>query len=448
VAARLEAEGRAAATAAALVEAGVQLLRERGDEALRRLLTAQDVARRAGVHRQTFYRHWPDPDAFVAAVANAALAPIGSDISIEPLLRSLRDEGISGAQELVRRAATFDYELLLTEESIGPQMLIWGIAAPQLQSAGDRERPLARRLAEPLADAYERLTALVLPYYEQIAASWGRQFSASFTPHDFAVTLTGLVEGLALRALLHPEAVREDLFADVIVALIERFTELVPRAGGSAVPTADDALPELPPSTQVKADARRARTERSREAIVEAATFEFEMRGFEATTIADIAHAAGLTEATVFRHFGSKNMIAVHVFARHVPALRAEIDRDLAGGAPLEALRNHLRRLGRVAKANPGVADGMLEAIRAASNAGPPTSADDPRRIAPLPHLVVPVIVAAQARGDVRDDLPPFEIAATMTNLTLLHSFTRPTFSAERSTGFLYTLLVDGLAPR
>jgi AcrR family transcriptional regulator len=441
-------ESRKAATAATLVEAGVGLLRERGEEALRRLLTAQDVARRAGVHRQTFYRHWPDPDAFVAAVADAAFAPIDSAAAVEPLLQTLRDEGITGAQELVRRASTLDYRAVLADKTLGPQMLHLGIAAPVLQGSGGGERALARRLVEPLADAYGRMTSFLVPYYEQIAASWGRHFGASFSSQDFAVSLTALVEGLALRTLVQPDVVREDLFADLVVALIERFSEPVPQTSPPPPVQAEGAPLEPMPATQAKADARRARTERSREAIVEAATFEFEMRGFETTTIADIAHAAGLTEATVFRHFGSKNMIAVHVFARHVPTLRASIDMDLAGGTPLVALRNHLRRLGEVARANPGVADGMLEAVRSASNAGPPTSADDPRRVAPLPHLVVPIVAAAQAVGELRDDLPPFEIAATFTNLTLLHSFTRPTFSAERSTSFLYTLLVDGLAPR
>lgn len=452
--------GRKAATAAALVQAGVSLLKERPEEALRRLLSAQDVARRAGVHRQTFYRCWPDPDEFIGAVVTAAMSPIEATEAVQPLLQLLVDQGITGAQELIHRAGALEYDAVINDPTMGIQTLVAGINGGWAQRRRGRGRALPdavaastlnHRLAEPLGDTYERTTQLLTPYYEHIAAGWGRRFPASFSSRNFAVVLTALVEGLALRELAQPGAVREQLYPEVIVALAEHFTEPVPPVPGAGDEPARRRLDDsssLQQGHHRRHVARSAMRERNKEAIVDAAAFEFEMRGFEHTTMATIAKASGLGEATVFAHFGSKNMVAVHVFARNVPVMRDAAESDLIEQAPLDAIRAHLIRFGALVRAYPRIADAVLDAVRAASMAGPPTSPDDPRRVAPLPAIVVPAIEAAQAAAQLRADLPAPQVAAIVTNLTLLHALTRPAMSAEESVGFILALLVDGLAPR
>ncbi len=55
-------------------------------------------------------------------------------------------------------------------------------------------------------------------------------------------------------------------------------------------------------------DDRRARTR----ARLQAAALElFEQHGYDATTVAQVARAAGVTEMTFYRHFGSKEQVVV-----------------------------------------------------------------------------------------------------------------------------------------
>lgn len=69
----------------------------------------------------------------------------------------------------------------------------------------------------------------------------------------------------------------------------------------------------------------------------------FEERGFEATTIGDIARAADLNRRTFFRYFPAKEDV---LFAHHVDYLYA-LDRrlELPGRAPLETARHALEAL-------------------------------------------------------------------------------------------------------
>ncbi|SDD79919.1 TetR/AcrR family transcriptional regulator [Glycomyces harbinensis] len=103
-----------------------------------------------------------------------------------------------------------------------------------------------------------------------------------------------------------------------------------------------------------------AKRERTRQHLGECALDLFEAQGFEATSVAQIANAAGVTEMTFFRHFGSKEqavltdpfdpVIAEAVGAR--PAGEAPLDRAVRGlrsafaalsAADLETARRRIR---------------------------------------------------------------------------------------------------------
>jgi AcrR family transcriptional regulator len=73
---------------------------------------------------------------------------------------------------------------------------------------------------------------------------------------------------------------------------------------------------------------------------VEAATTAFTETGYTATTMADVAARAGVAEATVFLHFGSKAGLLAAVMRRYYDELAATCER-VAGAAsdPVERLR-------------------------------------------------------------------------------------------------------------
>ncbi|MCU1395377.1 MAG: transcriptional regulator, TetR family [Ilumatobacteraceae bacterium] len=62
-------------------------------------------------------------------------------------------------------------------------------------------------------------------------------------------------------------------------------------------------------------------------------------RGFEQTTVAEIAERAGLTERTFFRHFGDKREVLFHGGKALQELLVSVVDEAPAGATPIELIR-------------------------------------------------------------------------------------------------------------
>jgi AcrR family transcriptional regulator len=88
---------------------------------------------------------------------------------------------------------------------------------------------------------------------------------------------------------------------------------------------------------------RERKKARTREAIVDAALALFERKGFEATTIEDIAAAADVSPRTFFRYFESKvDLILAKNHEKNV-GFGALLAQRPAHEAPVEAIRQVLR---------------------------------------------------------------------------------------------------------
>jgi len=70
---------------------------------------------------------------------------------------------------------------------------------------------------------------------------------------------------------------------------------------------------------------RRQPAEVRREQILDAAERAFLASGFAATTVADVAEAAGLAKGTVYLHFASKNDLIAALRARYLERFEAAI---------------------------------------------------------------------------------------------------------------------------
>jgi AcrR family transcriptional regulator len=94
------------------------------------------------------------------------------------------------------------------------------------------------------------------------------------------------------------------------------------------------------------ANGLRARKKaRTREAIIDAALDLFGRKGFEATTIEDIAAAADVSPRTFFRYFDSKvDLVMAHNEA-HGDKIGPLMAARPAGEGPLEALRNVMQQM-------------------------------------------------------------------------------------------------------
>ncbi|MEU8631970.1 TetR family transcriptional regulator [Amycolatopsis sp. NPDC048633] len=145
---------------------------------------------------------------------------------------------------------------------------------------------------------------------------------------------------------------------------------------------------------------RERRKRELRQQLSDTATRMFLERGFDAVRVADVARACGVTEKTVFNHFGSKEALLADRWDTHVDALSARLaDRPPLDAALevlgeeldflLESARRHgweeVRRFGELIRATPALVahhreardrltDAAVEAL--ATRAG--TTPDDP----------------------------------------------------------------------
>jgi AcrR family transcriptional regulator len=87
---------------------------------------------------------------------------------------------------------------------------------------------------------------------------------------------------------------------------------------------------------------RERKKQRTREQIVDAAFTLFRERGFQATTVADIAAAADIAPRTFFAYFPSKEAVVFHDFDSMFESLRARIEERPADETAIDALRNWL----------------------------------------------------------------------------------------------------------
>src|SRR3954469_340472 len=87
---------------------------------------------------------------------------------------------------------------------------------------------------------------------------------------------------------------------------------------------------------------RERKKQRTREQIVDAAFALFAERGFQATTVADIAAAADIAPRTFFAYFPSKEAVVFFDFDAMFASLKATIEERPEGETAIDALRRWL----------------------------------------------------------------------------------------------------------
>lgn len=98
-----------------------------------------------------------------------------------------------------------------------------------------------------------------------------------------------------------------------------------------------------------------------RDGILDAAAKLFSEKGFEATSINDLARAVGLSKATVYHYFSDKNEIYIDVILRTLSALCEHVEKEIAGEKTAAA------KFRRYAEAHAEYFEANLEAYTAAT---------------------------------------------------------------------------------
>ena len=71
-----------------------------------------------------------------------------------------------------------------------------------------------------------------------------------------------------------------------------------------------------------KPDQRRARSERTRENILDAALYCYQEQGVNDTAMEDVARQAGVGRATLYRHFSNQDALLTQVITRNIEQLQ------------------------------------------------------------------------------------------------------------------------------
>jgi AcrR family transcriptional regulator len=87
--------------------------------------------------------------------------------------------------------------------------------------------------------------------------------------------------------------------------------------------------------------------------LAQAALTLYAERGFEQTTVAEIARLAGLTERTFFRHFADKREVLFYGMEMARDLLAHAVADAPASAAPMDAVGTALQALGAVLQENP-----------------------------------------------------------------------------------------------
>lgn len=163
---------------------------------------------------------------------------------------------------------------------------------------------------------------------------------------------------------------------------------------------------------------RQRRRRELREQLSDVATRMFLEHGFDAVRVADVARTCGVTEATVFNHFRSKESLLVDRWDVVIESVRTKLAN--AQGAPvdvmLEVLKDEVDFLilpPSDAHPNAGIAN--LRRFRDLVESTPPLIAHEREALARLASTTAAAL--ADEAGVLRDDPEAWITAAALTGL-------------------------------
>ncbi|RKN04060.1 TetR/AcrR family transcriptional regulator [Streptomyces radicis] len=186
--------------------------------------------------------------------------------------------------------------------------------------------------------------------------------------------------------------------------------------------------------------ARRPRADavRNRERLLAAAERAFNAEGAD-TSLDDIAHAADVGNATLYRHFPTRQALIAAVYAERIEHLCASAA-DLRAEEPTgEALTAWLRLVIDHTTRNRGLRDAFVAAYRIRHDEETPEVAEWHRA---THEAATPLLQDAQAAGRVRVDVDIDELIGLTTAIAQTGNGDRP--FADR----LLTLALEGVRAR
>lgn len=147
--------------------------------------------------------------------------------------------------------------------------------------------------------------------------------------------------------------------------------------------------------------------ERTREQVLEQAAALFNQHGYHGASISDVMAATGLKKGGIYRHFTSKEELALEAFGFAVQKMRERFDEALKGktGA-LEQLRAIMAVYARI-PSDPPVPGGcpMLNAAVESDDGNPELKAEAQRVLTGLKQALRTIVRTGQEQGELLPEL-------------------------------------------
>ena len=185
--------------------------------------------------------------------------------------------------------------------------------------------------------------------------------------------------------------------------------------------------------------------EEARQRLLDAAETCFARFGVARATVEDIAGAAKVSRATVYRYFGGKDDIIHGVLLREAERLADEIRALIEGRQFADAIVDAFVHLLDEIPRNPHL--GPLFAVDAVGMTSVMATSSE-AVLGVVRALLHPVVTAARERGELRADLVESEIDEWLLRviLSMLSVPPLPPRTAESNRAFLSQFLIRGLA--
>ena len=178
----------------------------------------------------------------------------------------------------------------------------------------------------------------------------------------------------------------------------------------------------------------------------------FSSQGWLDARMEDIAEQAGVSPATAYNHFPTKQALVGHVYAPLVLPRLEQAQHDIAAGRPMtEALKDQLSALTEIAFGNRRLSAALWAAaqdyiIRVAGPAEP-NEALDPLVQAPLAESIQVLVEHGQRTGELRPYPPAVDLSRLVVDLMLLRCVDIGQSTARLTTQLLLTVTMGVLRP-
>jgi AcrR family transcriptional regulator len=177
---------------------------------------------------------------------------------------------------------------------------------------------------------------------------------------------------------------------------------------------------------------RRSDAERNRDAILSAALDA--LNESSDVSLNAIAKRANVANATLYRHFPTRERLVLAVYEEEVRHLVDAADELLDVESPSEALRQWVARLAQYAMTKHGLASALQVATSQAEEAFPDT-------YVPIVGALAKLIAAAEAVGSVRSGLSADDVILLFAGLWQMD----PAADWQAQSARLYGLVLEGL---